>query len=260
MTLKFSPAAHRYWLDGRPIPGVTTLIGKGLPKPALVYWSAKTVAEWVADNPDGVEAFRATGRGPMVAALKEIPWQKRDEAAVRGTDVHALAERVIRGEAVEVPEHLAGHVEGYARWVDLFQVEALRTETAIANRACWYAGTFDAIVRFGAGPWAGRVALVDWKTSSGVYGETGLQTAAYARAEFMAPTPDAETPLPTIDATGVLHITDSGAQFYPLAHNPEQIDAAFGVYRHVAYVASKTDWIKGLIGDPMPEPGTEDAA
>jgi hypothetical protein len=107
MTLRFTAKTHRYFLDGSPIPGVTTLIGKGLPKPALVYWSAKTVAEWVADNPDGVEAFRATGRGPMVAALKEIPWQKRDEAAIRGTDVHALAERVIRGEAVEVPEHLA---------------------------------------------------------------------------------------------------------------------------------------------------------
>jgi hypothetical protein len=260
MTLKFSAAAHRYWLDGRPIPGVTTLIGKGLPKPALPYWAAKSVAEFVADNPDGVEAFRATGRGPMVAALKQIPWQKRDEAAVRGTDVHALAERVIRGESVEVPEHLTGHVEGYARWVDLFHVEALHTETAIANRAAWYAGTFDAIVRFGAGPWAGRVALVDWKTSSGVYGETGLQTAAYARAEFMALTPDDETPLPPLDATGVLHITDSGSQFYPLAHTPEQIDAAFGVYRHVAYVASKTDWIKGLIGDPMAEPGTDTTA
>jgi hypothetical protein len=30
----------------------------------------------------------------MVAALKEIPWQKRDEAAIRGTDVHALAEPI----------------------------------------------------------------------------------------------------------------------------------------------------------------------
>jgi len=94
MTLRFTAKTHRYFLDGSPIPGVTTLIGKGLPSPALVYWSAKTVAEWVADNPDGVEAFRATGRGPMVAALKEIPWQKRDEAAIRGTDVHALAEPI----------------------------------------------------------------------------------------------------------------------------------------------------------------------
>lgn len=260
MTLKFSPTAHRYWLDGKPIPGVTTLIGKGLPKPALPYWAAKSVAEFVADNPEGVEAFRATGRGPMVAALKEIPWQRRDEAAVRGTDVHAIAERVIKGEAVEVPEHLAGHVEGYVRWLDLFDVEALHTELPVANRASWYAGTFDVILRFGKGPWAGRVCLADNKTSSGVYGETGLQTAAYARAEFMAPDPDTEAPLPVIDCTGVIHITDAGTTFYPLAATPDAIDTAYTVFRHVAWVAGKTDWIKGLVGDPLPEPESETAA
>lgn len=257
--LVFYPASHRYKLDGAWVPGVTTLIGKGLPKPALPYWAAKSVAEYVADNPEGVETFRAVGRGPMIAALKEIPWQRRDEAAVRGTDVHAIAERVIHGEAVEVPEHLAGHVDGYVRWLDAFQVEAVVTETPVASRTAWYAGTFDAVIRFGAGPWAGRTVLADWKTSSGVYGETGLQTAAYARAEFMA-TDDGETPMPDLDATGVLHITEAGSQFYPLAHNPEQIDAAFAVFRHVAYVANKTDWIKGLIGAPMDEPESETAA
>lgn len=260
MTLKFSASTHRYWLDSKPIPGVTTLIGRGLPKPAIPYWAAKSVAEFVADHPEGVEAFRATGRGPMVAALKEIPWQRRDDAAVRGTHVHALAERIIHGQAVDVPEHLTGHVEGYVRWLDLFQIEALHTECAVANRASWYAGTFDAVIRFGAGPWAGRVVLADWKTSSGVYGETGLQTAAYARAEFMAPGPDDEVPLPPIDATGVLHITDSGARFHPLAHTPETIDAAFKVFAHVAWVASKVEWIKGLVGDPLPEPESETAA
>ena len=51
--LVFYPKSHRYKLDGAWVPGVTTLIGKGLPKPALPYWAARTVAEWVADNPDG---------------------------------------------------------------------------------------------------------------------------------------------------------------------------------------------------------------
>lgn len=259
MSLKFNPASHRYWLDGKPIPGVTTLLSKGLPKPALPYWAAKSVAEYVADNPDGVEAFRATGRGPMVAALKEIPWQRRDEAAVRGTDVHALAERIIHGEAVEVPEHLVGYVDGYAHWLDTFAVEPVVTETAVANRTAWYAGTFDAVIRIGRGPWAGRLVLADWKTSKAVYGETALQTAAYARAEFMATDAGAESDLPGVDATGVLHITDGESRFHPLCETPEVIDEAFKTFRHIAWVATKTDWIKGLIGEPMPEPGTDAA-
>jgi len=252
--LKFSAGNHQYRLDGRYVPGVTTLIGKGLPKPALTYWSAKSVAEYVADNPGMVEQMRTMGRGPMVAALKEVPWQKRDEAAVRGTDVHALAEKIIRGEEVQVPEHLVDHVEGYVRFIDRFQVEALFTETPVANRSIWYAGTFDAIIRFGAGPWAGRTTMADWKTSSGVYGETALQVAAYRHGEFMAPTPEDERPLPTIDSTGVLHITAAGAQFHPLSRTPEEIDEAFMVFRHVAYVAGRTDWIKGLVGKPFDEP------
>jgi hypothetical protein len=32
---------HKYVLDGTPTKGVTTLLGTGMPKPALMYWSAK---------------------------------------------------------------------------------------------------------------------------------------------------------------------------------------------------------------------------
>lgn len=260
MSLKFSEKAHKYWLDGSPVPGVTTLIGKGIPKPALPYWAARTVAEYVADNPDGVEALRGTGRGPMVAALKGIPWQKRDEAAVRGTDVHDLAERIIHGQTVEVPEHLTEHVEGYVRWLDAFDVEPIITEVPVAHREHWWAGKPDAVVRFGRGPWAGRVALLDWKTSSGVYGETALQTAAYASAEFYAPTPDDERDMPDIECTGVVHVTAGESLLYPLADSPQDINEAYGVFRHVAYVAKRGDWIKDRIGDPMTTPSTEDDA
>ena len=69
--LVFYPKSHRYRLDGQWVPGVTGLIGKGLPKPALPYWAAKMVAEWVADNPDLTEDLkRMGGRGPAVAFLK----------------------------------------------------------------------------------------------------------------------------------------------------------------------------------------------
>lgn len=260
MTLKFSAKAHRYWYNGKPIPGVTTLLGKGLPKPALPRWSAKCVAEFVVDQPEQVEQLRSLGREPAVAALKAIPWQARDTAAVRGTDVHRLAEELIHGREVDVPDHLLAHVEGYARWLDEFDVEPIHTEQPVANRRWFYAGTFDAIIRFGRGPWAGRTVLADWKTSSGVYGETALQTAAYARADFMATTPEDETPLPAIDSTGVLHITDAGSQFHPLSDSPAAIDEAFKVFTHIAYVANKTDWIKELVGEPMQLDTTEESA
>ena len=250
-TLKFNAKAHRYWLDGKPIPGVTTLLGKGLPKPALPYWSAKSVAEYVIDNPDAVEQLRQMGRGPAVAALKGVPWEKRDEAAVRGTDVHVLAEDVLHGREVDVPEHLVAHVEGYARWVDEFHVEPILTERQVASRSLWYAGTFDAIVTIGGATW-----LLDWKTSKGVYGSTALQLAAYAGAEFFVNANGDEMPLPHIDRLGVVHVTEAGTCLRPVRDK----EAAWKDWRHVSWVASRIPFIDDQLEDAAEAPGTEAAA
>ena len=252
MTLKFSPSGHRYWLDGKPVPGVTTLIGKGLPKPALPYWAAKCVAEYVADQPDAVDQLRMMGRAPMVAALKEVPWQARDEAAIRGTDVHALAERLVHGLEVEVPEHLLNHVEGYARFLDRWQVEPVLTEHAVASRKWWYAGTFDLIADVCA---LGKRLLVDLKTSKGVYGETALQTAAYASAEFYTTDGSDELPVPEVDGIAVVHVTTDGSALYDLG----DITEAFRIFTHVSWVAQQTDRIKQFVTAQLTPP-SEDAA
>ena len=250
-TLKFSEKAHRYWLDGKPIPGVTTLINKGLPKPQLTYWSAKCVAEYVIDKPEQVEALRQMGRGPAVAALKNVPWQERDEAAVRGTAVHALAEEIIHGREVDVPEHLLAHVEGYVRWLDAFGVEPILTEFKVANRQWWYAGTGDAIVRIG-----GETLLVDIKTSKSVYGSTALQCAAYAGAEFYVGDDDEELPLPEVDGLGVVHVTDAGTRF----HRFRDREAAWKDWLHVAWVANAVPRIDGQLLDAEEPPTAEAVA
>jgi hypothetical protein len=251
MTLKFVESNHSYWLDGKRIKGVTTLLGEGLPKPAIPYWAAKSVAEYVLDNEDKIAGLREMGRNAAVAALKQIPWTKRDEAAVRGTDVHDIAEKLIHGQDVEVPDHLLGYVEGYRDWLDTFGVEPILTELPCASRKWMYGGKFDAILRMTRGPLAGRTILGDWKTSKGVYGETGLQTAAYASAEFYAPDNDTEIDMPHIDCTGVVHITEHGSTYYPLATNRTEIAEQFNLFTHIAHVAKRTDYIKGLLGEPL---------
>lgn len=246
--LKFAPKTHRYWLDGKPIPGVTGLIKGGLPAPALTYWSARTVAEYVADNAEHVEQLRTMGRAPMVAALKETPWQQRDEAAVRGTDVHDIAERLVHGDEVAVPEHLADHVEGYVRWLDTWQPTPVLTERSCANATNWYAGRFDFIGDIGGVRW-----LLDWKTSKGVYGETAMQCDAYRNAEFYVDEDDPATHLPMpegIERLGVVHITAGGTQLHPL----ESSGAAYKDFLHCAWIARRADAIKGYVGQPLEVP------
>lgn len=245
--LKFYPASHRYKLDGAWVPGVTTLIGKGLPKPALSYWAARTVAEWVADNPTLAEDLgRMGGRGPAVAFLKEIPWQKRDDAAVRGTDIHALAEKVTHGEEVAVPEDLATTVQGYVEWLDANDVEVLLTERPVASRQWRYAGTFDLIARLGGLTW-----LLDLKSSKGVYGSTALQLTAYGHAEFYLDTDGEECPLPPIDRYGVLHVTPDGCTLHYLP--AELNEPAWRDFLHVAHVGRRAKTIDTYLTEETPE-------
>lgn len=229
---------HSYRLDGRPVKGVTTLLSGGLPKPALPRWAAKTVAEYVADSFDQVESLRSMGRGPMVDALKAIPWQARDTAAARGTDVHALADRIIHGQEVEVPEHLAGYVGGYVEWLDRFNVEPILTERPVGNRQWWYAGTFDAVALINDAVW-----LLDWKTSTGVYGDNACQLAAYSRAEFYLDPNGAEQPMPAVERMGIVHVRPDGSDLYEV-RDPE---AAWRDFLHVAWVAKAKDRIDGQL-------------
>ena len=249
MSLIFNEKAHKYRLDGRPIPGVTTLIGGGLPKPALTYWSAQTVAEYVADHDAEIEQLRGMGRGPMVAALKEVPWQKRDKAAIRGTDVHDLAERLVAGEEVDVPEHLTGHVESCVRFLDEWQPTPLVVERPLAHRAHWWAGKPDLIARMPNG----EVWLWDYKTAdSGVFPETALQLAAYSHAEFYVDEDGNEQPLPHIDRCAAVHLRADGYSVIPVKAD----DDAYKTFRHIAFVANAAKRMKdeAWVGQPIDPP------
>lgn len=240
--IKFSPGNHQYRLDGKPVKGVTTLLNGGLPKPALPRWAANTVAEYVADNPDAITQLRSMGRYPMINALKGVPWEARDKAGARGTDVHHLAEKLIHGVEVDVPAHLVGHVEGYAKFLDLWKVEPILTERQVANRQHWYAGTFDLIADIGGTKW-----FLDLKTSKGIYGEVALQVAAYRNAEFWQDDDGTEQPLPPTERIGALHVREDGTELIPL----DSTDAPWKVFQHVAWVAKQIDAIKGFVGEAL---------
>jgi len=270
MSLRFLPKSHQYRMTERPGPatkgpasanpelrvtGATTIIGGGIPKPALVHWSARQVAEFVRDNPLEVERLRTLENDPegfaMVAELAKAPERVRDAAAERGSEVHDLAERIVHGEAVTVPDDLLPYVEGYLRLIDEWEIEPILTETSVGNRAAWYAGRFDCLGRIGK--LGGMVAMLDWKTSRNVYGETGLQTAGYSKAEFYVTDdqPEIEIPLPEIEATFVVHIKPGESDIYQLAANPAEIDRHFEMFLAAAFTHKTAKEREGIITEPL---------
>src|SRR5690348_144937 len=96
---------HWYKLDGDKVDGVTTVIGNGVPKPALMPWAAREVATFAADN---LELLGQLERDARIDLLKGAHYRDRDKAARRGTEVHRLAERLIKDEEIDVPEELVG--------------------------------------------------------------------------------------------------------------------------------------------------------
>lgn len=243
---------HRYELDGKPVTGVTTLLKNGVPKPALVGWGIKSVAEYAADHLEQLLEMQPMGRDAIVAALKQAPYSQRDAAAARGTDVHALAEKLIHGEEVDVPDALAGHVESYVRFLDEWQPDPILVEFAGANRKWWYAGTGDLVADIRGDRW-----LLDVKTAKGVYGENAMQTDAYRNFEFHLAPDGTEQPMPEgITRLGVIHVRADGYDLVPLDSSGDP----FKTFLHAAFVAKREAQIKAYVGPALTPPSQESAA
>jgi hypothetical protein len=249
-------SGHSYWIDGKRATGVTTAL-KALPKD-LARWGARTVAEYVVQNPaDFASMLRTGGPAPTVNFLQGLPYQRRNDAAVRGTAVHKLAEQVITGAEVEVPEHLVGYVQSYIRFLDEFGGNETNSELVVANRTHHYGGTLDSIQDISG---LGRV-LVDYKTSNRIYGETALQVAAYRFAEVCLIDGE-EHSMPQVDDTYVLHIQDDGYALYPLKADEETFEsfvAVLTVYRSLIQEVRGQKKMDALIGMPI-EPPVRSAA
>lgn len=250
MSLTFNAATHRYRLDGKPVTGVTTLISGGIPKPALNGWYARQVALHVEDNPERIERLRKEpapteknprGDSALVHALCKVPEKIRDQAAERGTLIHDLGQRYLEGKQVTIPPVYEPEVMGLVNLIETLQLEPLIVEKSLGNRTRRYAGRVDFI---GTSPYLhnGEPVLIDWKTSNGVYGETALQAAAYARAEFWVDDfdPNTEHAMQEISGTYVAHIREGFTELHPLALDSNEIDAQFLEFQYAAYIAANS--------------------
>lgn len=234
---------HSYKLDGNKAPGVTTILGDGIPKPALVGWAAKTIAEYVADrltiNGDEISAtqlvndLRDVGaeskynkwpnngtfsRLALAETLKGVHSLDRDQAANKGTAVHNLAEALMNGDTVEPPENLAGHVDSYIRWVEQWAPTDSILEFCGGNRRYGYMGTGDLMATLADG----RRWLIDYKTNrSGPFHEVALQLAAYRNFEFLLDGDGNEIEMPEVDCCGVVWIRADGADLYEVKADHE---------------------------------------
>lgn len=262
ITRKASGRNHWYLdLDtGERVPGVTTINSGGLPKPALLNWAGDATAEYAVDNWDTLTAL------PYSERLKKIKggrYEKRDAAANKGTAVHKMAERLVAGERVTVPDELTGYVNACVAFLNDFDVRQLHVEAVVYSETHRHVGTADLIAdvllpdmpeyehigRDGDGYSRG---LLDWKTSrSGIFGDVALQLAPYRHSEWLIdPKTSEREAMPAVDFTAGIHLRPDGYSFVPL-------ETGADVYRDFLYVkevARIVDGLRDLVGEPIVPP------
>lgn len=258
------------WRD-ETFTSVTTILSGGIPKPALKAWGERLVAETAVakrDVWDGMTDQEA------VDWLKRAPFRETDRAAVQGSDIHDWAEKyVLAPQSLSVDDlaegdpkrpYLAGFLSFLAEWEPRYEM----TEATVYNRRWGYAGTLDflawldcqhlAALDLPSG-WltddpAGEVLVLgDIKTGKGVYGEVGLQLAAYRHAEFIGLPDSTEQPMPPVAGCVVLHLTPKGYELIPVVAS----DAEF---RFFLYAQQTRDFAethaKTVLGAPLPSRGS----
>ncbi len=242
--------------DGQRIPGVTTILGDGLPKAALINWAANATADAAVNRWDELSDLPPAQR---LDVLKRARYDTTDKAKRRGTEVHAYAEKLVQGiEVTGIPDVLRGHVEAYTRFIDAFEVAAVLVEVVIVNYRYGYAGTLDLVADLDC-PLCGKVCrwLLDVKTNEkGIYAETALQLAAYRYSEFYVDNDGNEKPMPEVEHCGAIHVTSDAALLVPTVSGPEQL-AQFRIASKVRdWTKNNDDLVLNPISPPTPNPST----
>jgi hypothetical protein len=243
---------HSYRIDGEKVPGVTTILGATLPKPALIEWAGKTTAGYAVDYWEDLADLPPSKR---LDRLNRARFEDRDAAANRGTEVHALAERHMAGDEVEIPDELEGHFRAYESFLAEWRPVATAVELVVGHRTMGYCGTVDVVADLADNNrW-----LLDYKTSrSGIFPETALQGCAYRRAEVFLDNDGQEHDMAElgIERVGGLHLRADGTfDLYPLATD----DDVWAYFRHLAWLYRQQDAMAEWVGTAARAPRTVDA-
>lgn len=240
-----------YVLDGKSVMSVTAILKEGWAKPALTKWAAGRCAAYARDNWHELASQLADGTLTLDHVhdlIAGAPWKALQEAAARGTAVHALARKLTNDEEVDFDDAIIGQVQACVRFLNEWQPRNERTEVSVFSRRFKYAGTFDLLCDI---PSLGT-ALLDYKTNlKGPYGETGLQLAGYGNADFML-IDQVEVPMPKIDFYGSIWLQSDGHyDLYPYAVT----DDIFTLFRYLHWCVAKRPFIeRGIKGRAIPPP------
>ena len=170
----FEEKAHRYTLDGKPLTGVTTILGV-VAKPALIQWAADEACKYIVKNLEirhilNLKQYRevwgkdcptselpdlaVTRYGDYVACLADARLahrKKKEDAAEKGSDMHKEVEIFVK----LCIEHNNGiptdtlnvnpDILPFVNWAAKEYIRFIAAEKRMYSESLWIAGTCDLV-------------------------------------------------------------------------------------------------------------------
>lgn len=156
------------------VTGATGIIDKSA---ALVHWATHLAADYLND-------LLAKGKeitSEEIEAAIGIHKIRKDEAADTGSQIHDWIEGFItlkKAPALPTDPKVLNGVTAFLKWIDENDVEFLESETLVYSKKYKYVGKLDAIAKI-----KGKLTLIDYKSSKGIYSGFLYQTALYRAAK-----------------------------------------------------------------------------
>jgi hypothetical protein len=243
--------SHSYLIEDVPVRGVTTICNGGIPKPALVGWAGKTVAQKAVDSWEELSQLPPTQRYEL---LKSAQYENRDAAGKQGTAIHRIAEQMLKGESTDsIPAGLLPYIRSCKAFLEDWRIGLVYSELPVFNRTYRYAGTIDLIGTTGT-----RTILWDFKSNrTKPYGDAAFQAVAYKNAEFMLDSKGQEVKLPHIDQCAIVHIRQNGYAVYAVPTQYEE--RIFDQFKAIGVVAEAVKESEGYLVEVEPVQPERDA-
>ena len=162
INLEYLKNKNGYEIDGIWYPRVTSICNI-IAKPGLEKWLA---------NQGSFTAMKI----------------KRRKIANFGTLVHNTIEQIVKGESLKVPSVVRPSINAFLQWLEKHQVRVLEIEKRILSENYNYSGTLDLLAEIN-----GKLGILDLKTSSNIWDDFFVQTAAYFQAYNEKSTKKAKT-------------------------------------------------------------------
>jgi hypothetical protein len=167
----FDPTRHIHLLEGRPLMGVTTVLGVISKGNVLIDWSARMATEYIRDNLKSMDDLEM-----VLEEAKNAHRKKKERAGDWGTALHKIIEDFIKDgkEPLNLDDNQGKCFSLFKSWATENNVEFLESEKHVYSKTDWVGGIADIIAVVN-----GKKMICDIKTGSGIYPEMWAQMGAY---------------------------------------------------------------------------------